>query len=47
MNEKESDALGGFLLILLLVVVLDAAFGSRLVRNFTLAVKGSPECGVK
>lgn len=47
MNEKKSDAFVGFLIILLLVLVLDATFGSRLVRNFVHAIKENPECYVK
>lgn len=47
MSEKKSDAFVGFLIILLLVIVLDAAFGSRLVCNFVHAVKETPECYVK
>lgn len=47
MNERKSDAFVGFLIILLLVIVLAAAFGSRLVRNFANAIKETPECYVK
>ncbi len=47
MNERKSDAFVGFLIILLLVLVLDAAFGSKLVRNFVRAIKETPECYVK
>jgi hypothetical protein len=47
MREKNSNPVIGFLLILLLVLVLDAAFGSRLVRNFVRAIKENPECEVK
>lgn len=47
MNERKSDAFVGFLIILLLVIVLDAAFGSRLVRNFVHAIKETSECYVK
>ena len=47
MNEKKSDAFVGFLIILFLVLLIDAAFGSRLVRNFVRAIKENPECYVK
>jgi hypothetical protein len=47
MREKNSNPMVGFLIILLLVLVLDAAFGSRLVRNFVRAIKENPECEVK
>lgn len=43
-NKIWSESIVGFLFILLLVITLDAAFGSKLVRNFVQAIKENPEC---